>query len=87
MDHRHFNGTFFHLNEFWAAKVLNMKNNPAPGIDLLDEKVDLEVAFAKQSDEEYIHKSWRKLDHEMKWGERNKTTCWGLGFYYVKELD
>ncbi len=85
MYHRTFNSVMHPLNETWSANVLKMTHNPNQGIDLISPDKNVEVKFTLQLLNEYKHKSWRVLDHELAWGKNGKTAYWALGFYTLTE--
>lgn len=69
------------VGEIWAAKVLGMKNNPHPGIDLIDERKGVEIGVTIKNPGEYKNRSWRKLERDVRFGENGKPSFWGFALY------
>lgn len=82
MKARTFNSLMHYYNEEWAARVLGMKVNSGIGPDLLDDDKIAEVKFKLIYPGEYMHISWRALEHQMDYPvEFNKKGYWALGTY------
>jgi hypothetical protein len=80
------------VNQAWAARVLNMDENPDynNGPDLIDEDKFVEVKFTlsnprKKNRKRNYSKSWTVLEPQTKYQRaQKKKGFWGLGLY---ELD
>jgi len=69
------------VNNSWAARVLNMRENHEKGPDLVDNDKITEVKFNLLKPGHYSNRSWRVLDYQLEYGRNGKPGYWALGFY------
>ncbi len=81
MDARQFNGLMSQANEEWSAKVLGMKRNLSPGIDLIGTFCVSEVKFCLEGENYGI--VWTVQNHQLAYPKDHpqKNAYWSLGTY------
>lgn len=76
------------VNEAWVAKVLGMRVNTSPGIDVIDDTKGIEVKFTlvgNQCRAGKYPRAWTVLEHEMDFKNNGYLCFWGLGTYELSK--